>query len=74
MTRVQVIPNARFIERSLCSQKPPHNTLNAYMIRQRALWLTTSNQIDSWRWEMALEVHKRFGADVAVHIAKVCIK
>jgi hypothetical protein len=50
------------------------NALNAYMIRQSALWLTTSSQIDSWKWEMALEVHERFGAGVAVHIAKVYIK
>lgn len=56
------------------STEAPHNIFEAYMIQHSAFWLTTSNQIDSWGWGMALEAHERFSVGVAVQIAKVVVK
>jgi hypothetical protein len=68
--KLQVIPNARFVE-ELFTYGSPHDLLEAYVIRHSVFWLTTSSQIDSFGWEMALKAHERFGVGVAVQIAKV---
>jgi hypothetical protein len=71
--KLQVIPNAPFIE-EVFTYGSPHDLLEAYIIRHSAFWLTTSNPIDSFGWEMALKAHECFGVGVAVHIAKVAVK
>ena len=67
---VQVIPNPRFIT-ELFEHGSSHDTLETYVIRHSAFWLTTSTDVDFVEWEMVLRANERFGVGVAVHIAKV---
>ena len=69
----QVIPNAGFIA-ELFEHGSCNSVLETYVIRHSAFWLTTSTDIDSWEWELALKADERFGVGVAVHIAKVVSK
>ena len=70
---VQVIPTARFIT-ELFEYGSCNSILETYVIRHSAFWLTTSTDIDSLEWELALKADERFGVGVAVHIAKVVSK